>query len=79
MFWLMLRTFAISTDSKVVDYTEEEEEHSDPNTNVDIVSPERDGDTGSGDFERQYCKPSNRVVPSHSKTPVSYIIIIFSS
>lgn len=47
----MLRTFAISTDSKVVDDTEEEEEDSNPNTNVDIVSPVRDGDTGSGNFE----------------------------
>ena len=75
----MLRTFAISTDSKVVDYTEEEEEHSNPDTNVDIVSPERDGDTGRGDLERQYREPSDRVVPSHSKAPVTYITIMFFS
>ena len=72
----MLRTFAVSTDSEEVDYTEEEEEDSNPDTNVDIVSPEGDGDTGSGDFEWQYRKPSDRIVPSHSKAPILYIIIL---
>ncbi len=68
----MLRTFAVSADSKEVDYAEAEEEDGNPNTNVDIVSPEGDGDTGSGDFEWQYRKPSDCVVPSHSKAPVLY-------
>ena len=72
---LILRTFAVSTDSKEIDYAEEEKEDSNPDTNVDIVSPVGDGDTGSGDFEWQYRKPSDSVVPSHSKAPVSYIII----
>lgn len=73
---LLLRTFAVSADSKKVDYTEEEEEDGNPNTNVDIVSPEGNGDTGSGDFEWQYRKPSDRIVPTHSKAPVLYIIIL---
>ena len=72
----MLRTFAVSAHAKKVDDTEEEEEDSNPNTDVDIISPKRDGDTGSGDFEWQYRQPSNRVVPSHSKAPVLYIIIL---
>ena len=72
----MLPPFAVSADSKEVDYTEEEEEHSNPNTNVDIVSPVGDGETSSGNFKWQYRKPSDRVVPSHSKAPVLYIIIL---
>ena len=73
---LILRTFAVSADAKKVDYTEEEEEDGNPNTNVDIISPERDGDTGSGDFEWQDRQPPNRIVPSHSKAPVLYIITL---
>ena len=46
-----IRTFTISTNSKDLDYDKECEEDSDPNTNVDVVSPERNGDTGSRDFE----------------------------
>lgn len=45
-------TFTISADSKELNEDEKSEEDSDPNTYVDVVSPERDGDTSGCDFER---------------------------
>ena len=64
-----IRTFTISTDSKDLDYDKEGEEDSNPNTNIDVVTPKRDGDTSSRNFERQDSKPADGVIPAHSETP----------
>lgn len=45
------QTFTISTDTKDLDNAEYEQEYSNPDTNVDVISPESDSDTSSSQFE----------------------------
>lgn len=50
-------TFAVSAHTEELNHAKEEEENSDPNTDVYFL-PKRDGDTSSRDFEGQDGKPS---------------------
>jgi len=45
-------TFTVSTDAKNLNDAEYEQEYGNPDTDVEICSPELDCDTGSSKFER---------------------------
>jgi hypothetical protein len=61
-------TFTVSTDTKYLDNAKYEQEYSNPDTNVDIISPKSDGDTSSGKFEGQNSQPTNSVIPACSES-----------
>ena len=45
-------TFAVAADPKELDDHKQEEENSNPDTDINVVSPEIDSQTGSRDLER---------------------------
>lgn len=64
-----LLTFTISSYSKDLDRTEDDEENGDPNADVDVIPPVLNGDTGGRDFEGQDGEPIEGVVPADGETP----------
>jgi hypothetical protein len=62
-------TFTVSPHAKNLDRAEDNEEKCNPNTNVDIISPELNCDTSGSDFKGQNNEPIEGVVPTNSETP----------
>lgn len=62
-------TFTIATDCKELHEYQEGQKHGDPDSDIDVVSPELDGDAGGGDLEREDDKPTEGILPSHGKAP----------
>jgi hypothetical protein len=60
---------AVTADTKDLDNHEDDEEDGDPDSHVDIFSPELDGDGGGDEFERKHGQPSKSVLPTHGETP----------
>lgn len=50
-------TFTITTDTENLNNTERNEEDGDPNTDIEIWTPEADSETGGGKLEWQYGQP----------------------
>jgi hypothetical protein len=46
-----LHTFTITADAEELNNAEQEQEYGNPDTNIDIISPESDSDTSSSEFE----------------------------
>lgn len=63
---------AIALYSANIDYGNQDQEDSDPNTDVIrglVVRPEGNCDTGCCEFERQDDQPVECIIPAHGKTP----------
>lgn len=59
----------VTADTKYLDNHEDDEEDGDPDSHVDIFSPEFDGDGSGDEFERKHGQPSKSVLPTHGETP----------
>jgi len=59
----------ISSNTEELDTNESDKEDTDPDSHVDIFSPELDGDRGGDQFERKHSKPSKSVLPTDGETP----------
>lgn len=60
---------SVSADAKDLDDGEDDEEDSNPDTHVEVIAPELDGDTGGNEFEGQNGQPGDGIVPAHGETP----------
>lgn len=61
--------FPITENTKNLDATEEDEEYSDPDTDVDVCSPVFDRDRSSCELEGQNRQPADGVVPAYGEAP----------
>lgn len=59
----------VTADTKDLDNHKDDEEDGDPDSHVDIFSPELDGDGSGDEFERKHGQPSKSVLPTHGETP----------
>jgi hypothetical protein len=59
----------VTSNTKDLDTNESDKEDRDPDSHVDIVSPELDGDGGGDQFEGEHSQPSESVLPTHGETP----------
>jgi hypothetical protein len=62
------QTFAVSSHTKDLDDNQDRKEDRNPDANVNIISPELDGDARGSNLERQSGEPANGIIPSNSKT-----------
>ena len=63
------RTFSVTSNTEELDGDQDCEEDGDPNTDVDVGTPEINGEAGGDEFERKDNEPGDGVVPSNSKSP----------
>jgi hypothetical protein len=59
----------ISSDTEELDTNKSDKEDRDPDSHVDIFSPESDGDSGGDQFEGEHSQPSQSVLPTHGEAP----------
>ena len=52
-----------------MDGDEEDEENGYPDADVNVISPELDGDGGSSQLEGQDSQPADGIIPANSKAP----------
>lgn len=61
--------FTVSTDTKNLNNDEQDQENTDPNSDIEIRSPERNGKGGSRELKRQDTEPGECVVQTDGETP----------
>lgn len=61
--------FTVTSNTEDLNAHEDNKEDRDPDSHVDIFSPESDGDGSRDKFERQDSQPSESVLPTHGETP----------
>lgn len=59
----------VSSNTEELNTNESDKEDGDPDSHVDIFSPELDGDGGSDQFKGEHSQPSQSVLPTHGEAP----------
>ena len=69
---------SVAADTKDLDDGEDDEEDGDPDTLVDILAPELNGNRGGCQLEGENSKPRDGVVPANGKAPgVGFVLVSF--
>jgi viroplasmin and RNaseH domain-containing protein len=69
----MLHTFTVSTHAEYLNDAEQEQEYSNPDTDIDIISPKLDSDTSSSELKGQNGQPANCIIPSYREATAIWV------